>query len=215
MKKTLVVALALILALVLCSCSFSKSDKDVLRWAIPDDPESLNPQKMASTYTLSVADQIYEGLSSIGKDNHILAAGAEKWEISKDRLTYKFYLRKDAKWSNGEPVLAQDYVYSWSCGADPKYASESAYMLYFIKNGERYNQGKCAVTELGVKALDNYTLEVQLEHPCEFFLHLTAFHAYFPINKKVAEKKSIITINIYKADFGKFFIRCNYRFFKL
>ncbi|MEI6285212.1 MAG: peptide ABC transporter substrate-binding protein [Bacillota bacterium] len=191
MKKLLALSILVIfLAVMLSGCSFSKSDKVILRWAIPDDPESLNPQKMASTYTLSVADQLYEGLTSVAKDNVIVPAGAEKWDVSADRLTYKFYLRKDAKWSNGAPVVAEDYVYSWSCGVDPKYASESAYMLYFIKNGERFNQGKCNVTEFGVKALDQYTLEVKLEHPCEFFLHLTAFHAYFPINKKNAESNS-------------------------
>ena len=189
MKRALLISfLLLLVTVILAGCSFAKSDKVTLRWAIPDDPESLNPQKMSSTYTLSVADQIYEGLCSISADNKIVAAGAERWERSADGLTYKFFLRKDARWSNGDPVIAQDYVYSWRAGANPKYASEAAYMLYFIKNAQAYNEGKAKPEQMGVRALDDYTLEVQLEHPAEFFLRLTAFHTYFPMDSKVATK---------------------------
>ncbi|MFA6074399.1 MAG: peptide ABC transporter substrate-binding protein [Negativicutes bacterium] len=197
MKKLLAILLLLFIFVgTFAGCSFSKSDKEVLRWAIPDDPESLNPQKMSSTYTLGVADQLYEGLCSIGSDNVVLPAGAEKWDVSKDGLTYTFYLRKDAKWSNGDPVVAQDYIYSWRCGVDPKYAAEAAFMLYFVKNGEKFNQGKCSVSDFGVSAIDDHTLQVKLERPCDFFLRLTSSHAYFPIDSVVAEKNANWAANV-------------------
>ncbi|MBI3535606.1 MAG: peptide ABC transporter substrate-binding protein, partial [Deltaproteobacteria bacterium] len=94
-----------------------------------------------------------------------------------------FYLRKNAKWSDGKPVTAHDFVFSWRMTLDPKTASEYAFFLYPIKNAEAINQGKLAGTELGAKAVDDYTLKIDFEKPCGYFLGITAFPTLYPVRE--------------------------------
>ena len=121
-----------------------------------------------------------------------IGCGKSKKELKKDDqvLTYTFKLRKDAKWSNGDTVTAQDYEYAWKRVLNPDTAAEYAYQMYYIKGAEAYNTGSGSADEVGVKAVDDYTLEVQLESPTSYFLELTAFPCYFPVDKKVVEADS-------------------------
>ncbi|MDR7482296.1 MAG: peptide ABC transporter substrate-binding protein [Armatimonadota bacterium] len=110
---------------------------------------------------------------------------AERWEVSRDGLTWTFFLRA-ARWSNGQPVTAADFEYAWKRVLDPKLASEYAYQLYYIKNGKAYNTGKIAdPAQVGVKARDARTLVVTLESPTPFFGDLLSFHTLMPVPRAV------------------------------
>lgn len=115
-----------------------------------------------------------------------IGCGKSKKELKKDDqvLTYTFKLRKDAKWSNGDTVTAQDYEYAWKRVLNPETGAEYAYQMYYIKGAEAYNTGKGNVDDVGIKVIDDYTLEVQLQAPTSYFLELTAF----PVNKKIVKK---------------------------
>ena len=130
------------------------------------DP-GLNQSEGASMYI----SHCFEGLTRIDKKGKIAPGMAEKWAISSDGLTYLFHLRK-AKWSDGQPVKAQDFEYAWKRVLDPNTASESAYMLYYLANGEDYNMGKTASETVGVKALNDQTLEVRLKSATVYFTEL-------------------------------------------
>ena len=108
-------------------------------------------------------------------------------KISDDQKTYTFTLR-DAKWSNGDPVTAKDFEYAWKWALDPKNESQYAYQLYYVKGAQAVNEGKGSADDVGVKAIDEKTLEVKLENPTPYFLELTAFYTYFPVNSKIAEE---------------------------
>ena len=158
----------------------------VLRINLHSEPPTADPGLAEDTTSGAVILATFDGLTRIGADDKPELAGAESYEVSEDLKTYTFKIR-DQKWSNGEPLTAHDYEYAWKRALDPKTASNYAYQLYYIKNGEKANKGEVSLDEVGVKALDDKTLEVQLENPTPFFLELTAFRTYFPVNQKVVE----------------------------
>jgi len=130
-----------------------------------------------------------EGLYRLDKDgNAIPAMAASEPEVSEDGTVYTFTLR-DAQWSNGEPVTANDFVYAWQRAVDPATASQYAYIMNTIKNAEAVNLGDAPKEELGVKAVDEKTLEVTLERPDPSFLSLTSFGTFTPINEAFATEK--------------------------
>lgn len=193
MKKKYLLFITALLALsfVLSACgkdSDSKSDTKELNLVIPSEPPSLHPGLATDTTSGAILMNVFEGLTTL-KDNEVVNAAAEDVKISDDQLTYTFTLR-DAKWSNGDPVTAADFEYAWKWALNPENASEYASILYPIKGAQAYNEGKGKVEDVGVKALDDKTLEVTLEAPTPYFLELTAFKTYYPVNKKVAEKNS-------------------------
>jgi len=100
-------------------------------------------------------------------------------------LVWTFYIRKDAKWSDGKDVTANDFVYSWRRLVDPATAADYAYYAYFIKNGEKINAGEADVSTLGVRAVNDKTLEVTLESPCPFFTEIVAFPALVPLREDI------------------------------
>lgn len=152
------------------------------------EPETIDPHRSTGIPEANVELQVFEGLTRLDKHTKPAPGMAEKWEVSADGLHYTFHLR-DAKWSNGDTVTAQDFVYAWRRALSPELASEYAYQLYYIKNGEAYNAGKVkAASQLGVKAADAKTLEVTLEAPTPYFLSLCAFPTLMPVNKKTVEK---------------------------
>lgn len=138
----------------------------------------------------------YEGLYRVGEKNKIEPAGAKELaEVSEDGLTYRFKLRENAKWSNGDPVKASDYVFSWQRTVSPETKSEYAYLFEPVKNAAAITAGEKDKSELGIKAVGDYELEVTLEKPCPYFDYLMAFVNFFPLNQKVVEEKG--------ADFAK------------
>jgi oligopeptide transport system substrate-binding protein len=157
-----------------------------LRVNINTEPPSLNPGLAEDATSGTVLRQILEGLTRIGKEGKPENAMAEDVQISEDQKTYTFKIR-DAKWSNGDPVTANDFVYAWKWALDPANNSTYAYQLYYIEGAEAANTGEGSLDAVGVKAVDDKTLEVKLVNPTPYFLELTAFYTYLPVNSKVAE----------------------------
>ncbi|PRX42342.1 oligopeptide transport system substrate-binding protein/dipeptide transport system substrate-binding protein [Planifilum fimeticola] len=157
---------------------------------IKSEPPSLDPATATDQMSSTILNQLMEGLTRIDAEGNPHPAVAEKWEVSEDGKEITFHLRKDAKWSNGDPVTAHDFEYAWKRVLDPKMKppADYAYQLYYLKNGEKYNQGKAKAEDVGVKAVDDHTLKVELEQPAPYFVALTSFYTLFPVNKKVAEE---------------------------
>lgn len=183
--------ICLLAANLLSGCSTGKgtgkSEVKPLRVAIGAEPETLDPRKALGIAEGVVLRQIFEGLATQDAKGLPVPGTAEKWEISPDQLTFKFTIRSNAKWTNGDPVTAHDFEYAWKSLLDPKFASKYANQLYYLKNGEAYNKGKTSADQVGVKALDDRTLQVTLQAPTPYFLFLTSTWPYFPVHKKTAE----------------------------
>lgn len=165
------------------------SGEQLFRVAVQQEMPSADLSLVANTISFSAFNNIYEGLYRLDENSIPQAAGAnELATISEDGLTYTFKLRDSAKWSNGDPVVADDYVYGWQRTANPKTGSEYAYLYELVKNGSDVISGKKSVEELGIKALNDYELEVRLEKPTPYFDYLLAFPTFFPQNKQSFDK---------------------------
>lgn len=165
--------------------------EQVLNVNIKSEPPSLNPGTATDTTSGAVLEQVFEGLTRINQEGEIEPAMAEALpEVSDDLLTYTFKIREDAKWSNGDPVTAHDFEYAWKWVLDPNNTADYAYQLYVIKGAQAAKEDGASLDEVGVKALDDKTLEVTLAQPTPYFLDLTAFYTYFPVNKAVAESNT-------------------------
>ncbi len=151
--------------------------------------QSLDPHKIEGVPESNVSRDLFEGLLITDLQGHPVAGVADKWE-NKDFKVWTFHLRKDAKWSNGEPVTAQDFVYSWQRLADPKTASPyESYLQYgHIANIDDIIANKKPITDLGVKALDDHTLEVTLSEPVPYFYKLLVHPSLSPVPKAAIEK---------------------------
>ncbi|EOI5775203.1 oligopeptide ABC transporter substrate-binding protein OppA [Cronobacter malonaticus] len=151
--------------------------------------QSLDPHKIEGVPESNINRDLFEGLLVTDVEGHPSAGVAEEWE-NKDFKVWTFHLRKDAKWSNGEPVTAQDFVYSWQRLADPKTASPyESYLQYgHITNIDDIIAGKKPATDLGVKAIDDHTLEVTLSEPVPYFYKLLVHSSMSPVPKAVVEK---------------------------
>lgn len=189
-SKMLVLGLAVILsASVLVGCgSSSKTASKVIKVNLGADPKTIDPGLNNSVEGSHVIVNAFEGLTNLDKDEKVIPGVAEKWEVSTDGTKYTFHLRDNAKWSDGQAVKAKDFEYAWKRALKPETASEYAFQLYYVKNGEAYNTGKATADQVGVKAVDDKTLEVTLEAPCPYFLSLMAFPTYMPVRQDVVDK---------------------------
>ncbi len=148
---------------------------------------SLDPQQATDGTSFEVMANYTDGLTQMDDSRAAVAAIAESWETSDDGLTWTFHLRKDAKWSNGTPVTAKDFVFGWQRAVDPDVASEYAYMLSDIgqiKNAAEIIGGTKDKSELGVTAVDDNTLQVELNAPVSYFLSLMYFPTFYPVNEE-------------------------------
>ncbi len=179
-KKLLFVCLPLLLCF---GCQKERAPRNEIRLNLREDLLSLDPRCVRTIKDLTLVKQLYEGLMRIDHEGTPQCALAEKVEISDDLSTYTFSLR-EATWSNGDRVTAQDFVSSWRQVVDSSFPTDYANMLYPIKNGCNVRDGKCDLTSLGVSAPSPHTLVVQLERPTPYFLELTAFPTYFPVHPK-------------------------------
>lgn len=177
--------------LTVAGCTNTPTKKNArlktLRSRLPYDPPSLDPRKGSEPIASAVHFMLFEGLTKMSARSTRELALAKQIDISKDRTLYTFHLR-DSFWSDGHPVTAHDFVYSWQSMLDPLFACPNAHLLYPIKNAKKAKKGKVPLNEIGVKALDDHTLQVQLEHPTPYFLDLTSFCVFFPIPKHIVEK---------------------------
>jgi len=154
----------------------------VIRIALDQEPPQLNSFLTEDSVSMMILGHVMEGLLRYDKRGRLAPGVAKRWDINAKGAT--FYLRKNARWSDGKPVTAKDFVFAWRKAVDPKMASEYAFIMYPVKNAEAINIGKIKdLTKLGVKAIDDYTLKVDFEAPCGYFLGLAAFSTYFPIRE--------------------------------
>ncbi|MFX3634116.1 MAG: ABC transporter substrate-binding protein [Candidatus Pristimantibacillus sp.] len=164
------------------------TDAKVFRMNIHSEPSSLDPALMEDNVSGTLATGIYEGLTRKNENGESVEATAEKIEKSEDGKTYTFTIRKDAKWSNGDPVTANDFEFSWKRALDPATGSTYAYQFYYIVGAQDYNEGKVKNADgVGIKALDAQTLEVKLNSPTPYFLSLTSFYTYYPSHQSVKD----------------------------
>ena len=156
----------------------------VLHLSIGSEPSDLDPQTVTGTGDAKIIQSLFEPLVSY--ETGTLApvpALAERWEISADGLTYTFHLRPDAKWSNGDPVTAQDCVDSWRRILTPSLAADYAYFLYLLRGAEDFNKGRSAdFSNVGAVARDARTLVVTLTHPAPYFLQILLNSPWRPIH---------------------------------
>ncbi len=149
--------------------------------------ESLDPQQATDGTSFEVIADYTDGLMQMDADGQAVPAIAESYDLSDDGLTYTFHIRSDAKWSNGTPVTAADFVFAWQRAVDPAVASEYAYMLSDIgqiKNAAEIIAGDMDKSELGVTAVDDTTLQVELNVPVSYFLSLMYFPTFYPVNEE-------------------------------
>ena len=178
------VTLALLVAWFASGPSPAAAEK-VLRIANQGEPETLDPQKTSTTVESNVLRNLFEGLVVQDPKGNVAPGVAETWTASEDGVTYTFKLRADAKWSNGDPVSASDFVFSLRRIQDPKTKSQYAEVLYPIKNAQEVNTGKAELSTLGVKAVDAKTLEITLKAPTPYFLQLLTHQTGLPVSEKV------------------------------
>jgi oligopeptide transport system substrate-binding protein len=152
------------------------------------DPESLDPHKTSTVYEAHILRDLFEGLVMQDQHAELIPGAAESWTVSDDGLVYTFKLRQGATWSDGSPVTAEDFVYSFRRLEDPATGAEYASMLYVIKNGEEVNTGKMKPDQIAVKAIDASTLEVTLKEPTPYFLEMLTHQSTYPVNKASIDK---------------------------
>ena len=194
MKKSYHLIACLVIGLLfICGCSKNSSSSSKgkeVNLALISELNSGDLATVTDTNTFTMFNNVQEGLYRFDENNHLQKALVkEDPKISEDQLTYTFKLREGAKWSNGDPVTAKDFEYGWRRMCDPKTGAGGAYFFdYVIKNAHQVIYEKAPVDSLGVKALDDYTLEVSLDYPVPYFLDLLADPLYFPHNQKAVEK---------------------------
>ena len=158
--------------------------KQVLVRHIKDEPASLDPAKAVGLPEIQVIRDLFEGLVNQNEKGELVPGVATKWQSNDNRI-WTFTLRNDAKWSDGTPVTAQDFVYSWQRLVDPQTTSPFAWFaaLAGISNAQNIIDGKATPDKLGVTAVDAHTLRVQLDQPLPWFANLTASFAFYPVQK--------------------------------
>ena len=152
------------------------------------DPESLDPALIEATWEDQIAGDLLAGLMVYSADCKAIPGMATSWTTSPDGLTWTFKLR-EALWSDGVPVTADDFVYSWQRTVMPATASFYSYFLYPLKNARPINAGKMPPSALGVRALDPHTLEIQLEHPVPYLLQMLVHNSMYPVPRHVVKAK--------------------------
>ena len=160
----------------------------VLRRDIISEPRTIDPSLNSELSAGTVMDNCFEGLLGYEQNGtKLVPVGAESYTVSPDGLVYTFKLRKDEKWSNGEDVTADAYQFAFLRVLDPAMAADYATEFYCIKNGENYNAGECEASDVGIKVVDDYTLEVTLEYPAVYFLSLLPMFFAYPLYQPIVE----------------------------
>ena len=196
-KKWLALSGVALLATAACSTgddssssegsSSSDTKKEITMVSATDLPQ-LDPTLTTDSTSVIVTNNVFEGLYRLDENNQPTPGIAEDVEISEDGLTYTFKLR-DANWSDGSPITAEDFVYSWKRALNPETGAEYAYILQDLKNANKILAGEMSLDDLGAEAIDEKTLEVQLEAPAPYFLGLTGFPTYMPQKQEYVEEQ--------------------------
>lgn len=191
MKKSTFRLLVAILSIAICvsvslsGCAVQHDNSIVI--SLGSEPNSLDPAISLTTDARSYITCMFEGLLNLDESGNLIDGAADEWSANSTNTEYKFHIREDAHWSNGEKLVAEDFLYAWLRVLAPETASGWASFLYYIKNAAAYNAGECTAEEVGVIAEDNY-LTVKMESPCAFFASMTAIQPYFPVYAKSIEE---------------------------
>lgn len=187
-----------LIPVLLAGCGGSSRDhgpENVLRININAEVADLDPQLVTGVPEHRVNAALFEGLTDLDPATYEPIPGAaESWEISEDKLTYTFHLREDGKWSNGDPVTANDFHYSYRRMLTPALAADYSYLLHSIRNARAYNEGDIDdFGEVGVEVVDDYTLKLTLEHPTPYLLQMQVHQAWFPVHQATVEAHGDMT----------------------
>ena len=187
MKKLLTAMLA---ALLLLLCGAGALAEAKITFQMSGEPECMDPTLNDYSSGSYALQSLFRGLYKYAADGSLEPAMAESYEVSEDGCTYTFHLREGLKWSDGTPLTAKDFEYSWKRVLDPEAGSETAYTLYgLIKNGyECFVDRSVAVEDLPIRALDDLTFQVELIAPASYFISLTASTAFMPVQQATVEK---------------------------
>lgn len=189
-KKLLCFILLLLFVFISCKANGSRKnyEKGTLFLNVGPEPQTIDPTLNSAIDGSIYIIHAFEGLATRDKNGKITEGVAERWDIEDNGTKYIFYIKTNAKWSDGHPVTAKDFVYSWSRAVDPKTAANYSYQMEPLKNAKDITIGKLPLSYLGVKAIDDYTLEVTLEAPTPYFLELMAYPVYFPLREDIISK---------------------------
>lgn len=193
-KKAMVTVLAaaLSLSLLVVGCGASSTPAPAapqdmkMSWNPGSEPKTLDPQMSNGIPEAIMEMALFEGLTRLDKNNQPQNALAEDIKVSDDGMKYTIKIR-DTKFSNGDPLTANDFKAAWLHALDPNAAAEYSYQLFYIKNGEAYNAKTAKAEDVGIKVIDEKNLEITLENPTPYFKSLLAFPTYFPVDDKVAK----------------------------
>lgn len=164
------------------------ASEQILRRDNGEEPQTLDPHLAEGVPAANILRDLFEGLTTQAADGRVVPGAAIRWNISRDGRTYTFYLRRDARWSNGEPVRAQDFVYSLRRSANPQTASQYAEILLPIANAAEVLNGQKPAEELAVEALDEFTLQIRLLDPTPYFLGLLSHSSTYPVHRPSVEE---------------------------
>jgi oligopeptide transport system substrate-binding protein len=148
-----------------------------------EEPQTLDPHRAEGVPAANVLRDLFEGLTTTAPDGRIVPGAAGRWDISRDGLTYTFYLRPDGRWSNGDPLTADDFVYSFRRSVNPDTAAAYGRMLAPIENAESILAGDLPPERLGVEALNERTVQIRLQHPTPYFLGLLTHASTYPVHR--------------------------------
>jgi len=163
------------------------AEVQVLHWGNGAEPQSLDPHKSQGVPGSNIQRELFEGLVNEAPDGELIPGAAESWQMSADGKTYTFTLREDARWSNGDAVVAEDFVYSLRRSLDPATLSRYTFILNPIVNAREIAAGQRPITDLGARALNEYTLEIRLENATPYFLGLLTHSASYPVHRASIE----------------------------
>ncbi|RFF29832.1 peptide ABC transporter substrate-binding protein [Wenzhouxiangella sediminis] len=153
-----------------------------------EEPQTLDPHLAEGVPSSNILRDLFEGLTTTAPDGRIVPGAARHWDISRDGLTYTFFLDPDGRWSNGEPVTADDFVWSWRRAVDPATGASYSRMLSPIVNAEAILAGESPPEALGVEALNDMTFQVELKDPTPYFLGLLTHPTSYPVHRPTVEQ---------------------------
>ena len=178
-----------VLFAVVTGCSSKKSGQ-AITYNLEEEPVTLDPQIADDYSSRIVIMALYEGLTRLDENNQVSPGVAQRWESNSTYTSFTFYLREDASWSDGTPVTASDFVYAFQRAVDPATGSTTNAPMFAIKNAKKIYEGTMDISNLGVTAIDNHTLKVDLEYSYEDFPSITSLPVFMPCNQAFFESTS-------------------------
>lgn len=184
MRSFLLILLTILLVNFVTACGNKKATEEtkIVKFNLQSNPPQLDPQLSTDSISGDVLGHVLEGLTTLSQEGNPIPGAAESWTTKGNVWTFK--LRKNAKWQNGDTVVAGDFLAAWERALNPETVSQYSYIMYSIKGAEDYNQGKTNdFSTVGVKAPDDYTLIVELKEPVAYFASLVSFYTFVPQNQ--------------------------------